>query len=421
MPTSESSPIPEAADVWFWLPGAVEPVHAGRLEHHGGITRFAYEAAYLAAPSAIPLPGMPLKSGWISPAEGHVIPAVFRDAAPDYWGRRVLAHCGGRDPDDLDEVEVLLATGSDRIGALDFQAVGQGYQPREAEGVSLKQFLEAALAVQKGEAVADEMEEPLRRAVGVGGARPKTLVSGNGYKMIAKFPSVRDGHSAVRGEFVAMRLAALAGLDVASVELEEVAGREVLLVDRFDRTSVGPRWARRAVVSGLTLLGLPEHQARYASYEGLAQRLRDGCVDPEATLCELFGRMTFNILIGNTDDHARNHAAFWDGRHLALTPAYDIDPRPRMSREANQAMAVHGTSRQSSIALALKAAPSFLLSGEQAEQIVRQQVEIIRDYYPDLVRAVGMSKEDSRKIQEGAILRDHAFEGVGPELSRLVG
>ena len=34
--------------------------------------------------------------------------------------------------------------------------------------------------------------------------------------------------------------------------------------------------------------------------------------------------MLFNILCGNSDDHARNHAAFWDGYAPALTPAYDF-------------------------------------------------------------------------------------------------
>jgi len=46
--------------------------------------------------------------------------------------------------------------------------------------------------------------------------------------------------------------------------------------------------------------------------------------DPKDILIELFSRLTFNVLCGNTDDHARNHAAFWNGKDLSLTSAYDI-------------------------------------------------------------------------------------------------
>ena len=49
-------------------------------------------------------------------------------------------------------------------------------------------------------------------------------------------------------------------------------------------------------------------------------------------------QVVFNILCSNTDDHARNHAAFWDGQALELTPAYDICPQPRTGGEASQAM-----------------------------------------------------------------------------------
>ncbi|MEO7786435.1 MAG: HipA domain-containing protein, partial [Sphingomicrobium sp.] len=75
------------------------------------------------------------------------------------------------------------------------------------------------------------------------------------------------------------------------------------------------------------MLGLDEMQARYASYADLAEIIRFRFTEPTATLRELFARMTLNILVGNVDDHARNHAAFWDGTQLTLTPAYDICPQ----------------------------------------------------------------------------------------------
>ena len=87
------------------------------------------------------------------------------------------------------------------------------------------------------------------------------------------------------------------------------------------------------MVSALTLLELDELMARYASYEQLATIIRHRFQAPRQALKELFGRMLFNILCGNTDDHARNHAAFWNGKDLSLTPAYDICPQNRTGGE----------------------------------------------------------------------------------------
>lgn len=92
------------------------------------------------------------------------------------------------------------------------------------------------------------------------------------------------------------------------------------------------------MVSALTLLELEEMMARYASYEDLATIIRHRFTSPKEALRELFGRMALNILCGNTDDHARNHAAFWNGKDLSLTPAYDICPQARTGGEGTQAI-----------------------------------------------------------------------------------
>ena len=126
-----------------------------------------------------------------------------------------------------------------------------------------------------------------------------------------------------------MRLAAKIGITTASVRLERAAGKDVLLVERFDREKNGTGWKRRAMVSALTLLELDEMMARYASYQDLATIIRHRFIAPKQTLQELYRRMVFNVLCGNTDDHARNHAAYWNGSELSLTPAYDICPQSR--------------------------------------------------------------------------------------------
>lgn len=92
--------------------------------------------------------------------------------------------------------------------------------------------------------------------------------------------------------------------------------KDVLLIERLDRMRSDGGWRRRAMVSALTLLELDEMMAAYASYEKLAEIIRHRFIDAKRTLRELFSRIVFNILCGNTDDHARNHAAFWDGKQL---------------------------------------------------------------------------------------------------------
>ena len=149
----------------------------------------------------------------------------------------------------------------------------------------------------------------------------------DGRQVIAKFSALTDTYPVMKAEAVAMDLARCVGLEVASTELVEVGNRDVLLVDRFDRSNDG---GRRSFVSTLTILGLSEMMGRYATYHDLADRIRVRLVRRQATLRELFARIVFNVCVSNTDDHARNHAAFWDGRaphadprlrHLSATPS----------------------------------------------------------------------------------------------------
>lgn len=381
------------AYVWIWLPGATRPVVAGRLEANGGQLLFNYGRSYLErvqdSPPAIPIyePELPLQSGLIAPAPGLSMAGCLRDAAPDAWGRRVIINrtLGLRrtasDTAELDELTYLLESGSDRIGALDFQRSPTEYVPREANAVSLEALLASAERVERGVPLTPELDQALFHGTSIGGARPKAAVEDKGKKYIAKFSSSSDLFEVVKAEFIAMRLAALAGLDVAPVALERVAHRDVLLIERFDRSPAELGWQRHAMVSALTLMGLDEMMARYASYETLAELIRHRFKRPGDTLRELFGRLVFNVLCGNTDDHARNHAAFWDGRHLTLTPAYDICPQGRTGNEAAQAMLIHGDHNLSQLKTCLEAAHHFLLSQEEARLICEKIMQVIETHW----------------------------------------
>ena len=119
--------------------------------------------------------------------------------------------------------------------------------------------------------------------------------------------------------------------------------------------------------------------SRSSSYETLAELIRHRFAEPQHTLRELYSRLVFNILCGNTDDHARNHAAFWDGKRLALTPAYDLCPQARSGRVASQAMLICGEDRSSQLSTCLASAQQFLLNRSEAQSIADRQRAIIED------------------------------------------
>lgn len=398
------------AYVWIWLPGETEPIVAGRLEVDNGNLLFNYGKSYLERVNdtkpAIPIyePELPLKAGTLPLLEGLSMPGCIRDGAPDAWGRRVIINKklglkgANTDTTALDELTYLLESGSDRIGALDFQLSPSSYEPRSATNVPLEELLDFAARVEKGVPLTPELDIALYHGTAIGGARPKALVEDNDKKYVAKFSSSTDIYSVVKAEFIAMRLADLVGLDVAPVKLETAANKDVLLVERFDRENVEQGWARKPMVSALTLFGLDDMMARYASYETLAEIIRYRFTDPKDTLKELFSRLVFNILCGNTDDHARNHAAFWNGKELTLTPAYDICPQSRAGNEASQAMLISGNNNLSQLKTCLETAHNFQLSKDDALLIFEKQKSVIEEKWNYVCDEAKLSEIDRKLL-----------------------
>ena len=179
------------AFVWIWLPNATEPVVAGRLEADNGNVRFNYGKSYLE------------RIGDSNPAISIYEP---------------------------DELTYLLESGSDRIGALDFQRSPTEYVPRTAKNPSIEELMESSDRVEKGIILTPEPDQELFHGSSVGGARPKALIQDRDRKYIAKFSSSADLYSVVKAEFIAMRLAALAGLNVAPVQLTKTVGKDVASV-----------------------------------------------------------------------------------------------------------------------------------------------------------------------------------------------
>jgi serine/threonine-protein kinase HipA len=386
---------PTEAFVWVWLPGAVDPVVAGRIWLRGTTVWFRYGRSYLERPDAIALypPELPLRAEPIAPLAGLSLAGCLNDAGPDAWGQRVILHrrLGRRsaetDTSELNPVTYFLESGTDRIGGLDFQRSATNYAPRPG-AAALDQLIDGAKKVEAGVPLPEPVAEAFQHGSSIGGARPKVLLDDGDQKLIA--------------EGVAMGLAARCGLTVAAVEVTEAMDIDVLLVERFDRPAPGQR---RMMVSALTMLHLDEMAARYATYVDLTDLIRAAFAEPEATLRELFSRIAFNIMVSNTDDHARNHAAFWDGRHLSLTPAYDIQPQNRTGWTAAQAMAYSrdGT-RTSCLAPLITAASEYLLTPGEAKDIVERQRATIEDEWNDAADVARLTQADRAFLWRHQIL-----------------
>ncbi len=405
------------AYVWIWLPDETKPVVAGKLEADNGNILFNYGKSYLerigSTRPAIPIydPELPLKAGALPLLDGLSMPGCIRDAAPDAWGRRVIINKKlglkgtGTDTAELDELTYLLESGSDRIGALDFQSSPFEYVPRSANNVSLEELLESAERVEKGVPLTPELDQALFHGSSIGGARPKALIEDQGTKYVAKFSSSSDLYSIVKAEYIAMRLAALAGLNVAPVKLAKAANKDVLLIERFDREKTSHGWSRKCMVSALTLFGLDDMMARYASYI-----IRHRFTNPKMTLKELFSRLVFNVLCGNTDDHARNHAAFWNGKELTLTPAYDICPQGRSGNEASQAMLISGSNNLSQFKSCLETANNFLLSKDDADAIFEHQKSVIERHWADVCEEAQLNQVDKKLLWGRQFLNPYSVE-----------
>lgn len=400
--------------VWIHLPGQAEPVVCGRVALRqlgpNAASDYVYGRSYLARSDAIPLlpHDLPLERGVHAARRG--LHGVLRDAAPDAWGRRVLLYrlrmSESRADSELTEIDYLQAA-RQRVGALHFQPGVDRLEINEPmDTPDLETLARAARAVETQAPLDPELAAALLHGTSIGGARPKVLVCHNAKPCIAKFSSTTDQHPMVRLEALALDLARRCGLEVPGHERLDVAGRDALLVERFDVDTTGEHHTRHHFFSALTALKLDEMEARYASYVDLADYLRRFGASPVEQCHELFSRMVFNILIGNTDDHARNHALFWGGDTVRLTPAYDLCVMPRVGGESTQAMEVGSEGKRSSLSNALSKCGRFGLDRLQAETICRDMIDTITDTWADAASHAELPTALSRHLMRRSVLAE---------------
>lgn len=383
--------------VFAYLPGETVAVPAGTLElRERGLESttsvFGYGRRYLGRANAIPIDPVSLPLA-CRPGDEQIYepirPPLFgavRDAAPDFWGRRVIEAKLGIPPDSVPESVYLLHAGPHRFGALGF---GTAPSSNESPGLlppltELAYLLEAADRIQAGERIPAQLEH-IFLAGTMGGARPKALVVHRGEQYLAKFPAGKDGFNVPAVERACLELARKAGLHVPSTDLMTLPdGRQVMLIERFDRRAQGDTFLRRHCVSALTLLGKYEEDSLGTPYEDIAAKIGEVGVDAgvRADREELYGRVAFNILVSNDDDHLRNHAFIWDadGKGWRLSPMYDVVPRPQVAQERYLHMSVGPQGRLATLDNLLEAHGSFGLLRKNAAAIIDGVSRVTREW-----------------------------------------
>lgn len=312
--------------VWLYLPQHSAPVLCGRLTLLAGRRCvFAYDAGWLVHPAAFALaPDLPLHAGKFDPPAGLDLHPIFDDAGPDRWGKNIINKVFN--PARSSHLEYLELAGDDRIGALAFSRSASSHQgaPQNQFYVdSLPELLQAAHALQSRMPIDERMSHWLKPGSSAGGAHPKTVLSHEGEAWLAKFPSLEDDSDVCALEYASLRLAARCGIAVPPSQLLTIGRQRVLLVKRFDRE----QGARLHYASARTLLlaeGIAEADMAYADLADWVRRISPA---PQQACEQLFRRMLFNVMLENTDDHAKNHAFLWQGGHWCLSPAFDILPQ----------------------------------------------------------------------------------------------
>jgi len=413
-----TSEAPGECFVYITLPGETAPVTAGRFAltvDRRGVPegRFVYGRSYLERPNAVALDPVELKLAprtYATVAMGGVFGAL-RDASPDHWGRRVIQrHLGKAQPGEMD---YLLHSPDDRAGALGFGLHQTPPAPRRSFNQTLHlaavQRIADALAADEhlpptggaDEAGHDQVEKLMLIGTSMGGARPKAVVEDDDGLWLAKFNRPDDAWNSARVEHAMLTLARACGLLTAESRVVEVAGRDVLLVKRFDREKTQAGYRRARMVSALTLLRAEDtYQARDKwSYVLLAEEVRRVCSEPAAHAAELFRRMCFNALISNVDDHPRNHAVMAQAADWKLSPAYDLTPAVPVSLERRDlAMACGDAGRFAHAANLLSQSARFLLEAAQARAMVDAMEAQVRGTWYATARAAGVSERDCARI-----------------------
>jgi serine/threonine-protein kinase HipA len=416
--------------VYIVLPGSTEFVTAARFQikqtrDGESIGEFIYGKNYLARPDAVELDPIELKLGSVhyktARMQGYF--GAIRDSMPDFWGRRVIERNANKS--GLDEFDYLMHGPDDRAGALSFGLNVEAPAPRK----EFSRTLDLGILQEMAEAILNnhnypvenpidkrQIQELLLEGTSMGGARPKAVIEDNNSLWIAKFSSPQDRWNQPLVEHALLKLAKLCGLNVADSKIVSVAGKDVLLVRRFDRDKTDKGYRRYRMVSALTLLKLDDSPVEREnwSYLSLADEIRRTSYIPTKDLRELFGRMCFNAVVSNLDDHPRNHAILAQEKNWQLSPAYDLTPTPSIAQDTRLlAMTCGSFGRVACRENLLTSHGRFLLSKEESECIIDNTIQTVKKEWDNVLRRTGVSEKDC-----AAISRAFIYEGFFLPITR---
>ena len=372
-------------------------VLAGQLLVDDARGRFKYARAYLENPRAFALDpiNLPLDAEVHDNPRTRETPGVFGvliDAGPDEWGRRQLTKT--RRPPPVTPIEFLLAASGEGVGALHFTAeINDEPKPTpERPFENLVHLQHIAADIEAGREVDQSLSPFFFHGSGLGGARPKTLIEHNERYWIAKFGRDSDLVDMCKVEFAAMKMAKAAGIDVPDVVFTETARGGVVLVERFDRVA-DEQHHLVSVASLINKFDITQFDESAMSYPGICQ-LGKRIGHRTGNLAQMvFRRMLFNIAIGNTDDHLRNHAFYKKSpvAEYVLTPGYDIVPNVGLQGSHAIALGAFGNSPSKSNIDA--AAHRMGLAREVTQAITQDVVEVV-DGWRESLRDAGVAAAD---------------------------
>jgi serine/threonine-protein kinase HipA len=374
------------------------------------VSEFAYGRRYLERKEAAPLDPVQLPLTR-SEFQANGVFRAFQDASPDAWGRHLLDRAAEEEGVVPTEFEYLTVQDQEnRIGAIAFGPDLDGPRPTRpswspddipGERIDFAEMIQAVDRILNHEKLSPAQRRFFIRGSSAGGAQPKTLVEYEGKKWLAKFSRELELWPTCRIELAAMALAARCGIRVPLCRIINVGGRDVFLIERFDRTDGG---GRVHFLSAMTLIG-SDHMERGA-YGDIAMAIRKygDTQYIKKDLEELFRRMVFNVLVNNWDDHLRNHGFLYEpgSGHWRLSPAYDIVPQPqREGDEANRLTLVLGErGSKATIENAISKCGDYSLDSSTAMQIVESMVQTVRQEWKRENEKAGVPAEKIRLVEE---------------------
>lgn len=400
-------------------PDASSPIGRFGLDAHGN-GRFEYGSRYLRTLGAFSLDPIhvPLQARKIAiRRRGDGTYGVFSDARPNAWGTKLtlklLCESNCRAPQSA--VEWFISSLPHGSGCLGF-STDPRTPPQLTNDIQSSRALSARALQEIDAYTADpavridaETAHLLFPGCSLGGVRPKTVVMHDGTEHIAKFSRPDDLFDVPAVEYATLRLATRAGLNVPSFELIKILGRSVLLVERFDRVG-GGRIHYASAHSFIDPRPLSPDCREYVtsfSYAGIVEILQRYGADARADAHELYRRMVLNIMVGNIDDHFRNHAFLMPHPgQFRLSPAFDIVPHIEASGRP-QSIGVGKFGPANTIVNALSQCDRFMLTLPEAREIIKE-VKDIASTWRDEFRDAGVTPRDIQMLAGCFSIADEA-------------